>query len=43
MKITGLDVCIRKALVATCSLDGTVKVWSFNDHTAQIVSLENSK
>jgi len=28
--VTGLDVCIKKNLVATCSLDKTIKVWSYN-------------
>ena len=27
--ITGLDVCIRKPLVATCSLDHSVRVWNY--------------
>ncbi len=38
LKITGLDVCVRKTLFATCSLDKFVKVWNYADHT-----LENSK
>ncbi|EGR31811.1 WD repeat protein [Ichthyophthirius multifiliis] len=37
-KITGLDVCIRKALVVTCSFDRYVKIWNYIDNT-----LENSK
>ena len=37
-KITGLDVCIRKSLIATCSLDKTVKVWNYIENT-----LENNK
>ena len=27
--ITGLDVCIRKPLAATCSLDHSVRVWNY--------------
>lgn len=27
--ITGLDVCARKPLIATCSADHTVRVWNF--------------
>lgn len=27
--ITGLDVCLRKSLVATCSADRSVRVWNF--------------
>ena len=37
-KITGLDVCIRKALVVTCGIDRAVKIWNYIDNT-----LENSK
>jgi WD40 repeat protein len=29
-QVTGLDVCIKKNLVATCSLDKTIKVWSYS-------------
>lgn len=29
--ITGLDVCLRKPLVATCSLDRSVRVWNFEN------------
>ena len=25
----GLDVCIRKPLIATCSLDRSVRIWNF--------------
>ena len=28
--ITGMDVCIKKNLIATCSSDKTVKIWSYN-------------
>lgn len=28
-QITGLDVCIRKPLVATCSTDKSVRIWNF--------------
>lgn len=28
-EITGLDVCIRKELIATCSRDKTVSVWNY--------------
>ncbi|XP_028390638.1 cilia- and flagella-associated protein 57-like [Dendronephthya gigantea] len=27
--ITGLDVCIRKPLIATCSLDRSVRIWNY--------------
>lgn len=35
-KITGLDVCVRKALVATCGVDKSVRVWNYLDHTLEI-------
>jgi WD40 repeat protein len=28
-QVTGLDVCIRKPLIATCSLDGSVRIWNY--------------
>jgi len=28
--ISGMDVCIRKNLIATCSSDRTVKIWSYS-------------
>lgn len=28
-EITGLDICIRKQLVVTCSKDRTVKIWNY--------------
>ena len=37
--ITGMDVCIKKNLIATCSADRTVKIWSYsasNDFELQI-------
>ena len=27
--ISGMDVCIKKNLIATCSSDKTVKIWSW--------------
>ena len=27
--ISGMDVCIKKNLIATCSSDRTVKIWSW--------------
>ncbi|GFR57789.1 cilia- and flagella-associated protein 57-like [Elysia marginata] len=27
--ITGLDVCIRKPLIATCSMDRSVRIWNY--------------
>ena len=28
--ILGMDVCIKKNLIATCSMDKTVKIWSYS-------------
>lgn len=33
-----MDICIRKTLVGTCSLDKTVRIWNYLEH-----SLENMK
>ena len=30
-QILGLDVCIKKELVATCSSDRTVRLWSYTN------------
>jgi WD40 repeat protein len=27
--ITGIDVCIRKPLIATCSSDRSIRIWNF--------------
>lgn len=34
--ITGLDVCIKKELVATCSADKTVRIWNFGGQTPKL-------
>ncbi len=34
--ITGVDTCIRKPLVVTCSLDRTVRVWNYLDRTIDL-------
>lgn len=36
--IDGMDVCIKKNLVATCSMDKSVKIWSYS--SAQGLQLE---
>ena len=38
-EITGLDVCIRKELIATCSKDRTVSVWNYAHKTHEISTL----
>jgi WD40 repeat protein len=35
-QITGLDTCIRKPLVVTCSPDKTIRVWNYMDSTPVI-------
>ena len=35
-EITGLDVCIRKQLIVTCSRDKTVNIWDYNNRSLEI-------
>jgi len=35
-EITGLDVCVRKELIATCSKDKTVSIWNYATKTHEI-------
>lgn len=28
-QILGVDICIRKPLIATCSLDKSVRIWNY--------------
>jgi len=37
-EVTGLDVCIRKPLVATCSVDKSVRVWNYETWLVSILS-----
>eukprot|EP01063_Lacrimia_lanifica_P009665 TRINITY_DN16595_c0_g1_i1.p1 TRINITY_DN16595_c0_g1~~TRINITY_DN16595_c0_g1_i1.p1 ORF type:complete len:1239 (+),score=580.13 TRINITY_DN16595_c0_g1_i1:149-3865(+) len=34
--ITGIDTCIRKPLIVTCSKDHTIRVWNYLEHTLDI-------
>lgn len=34
--ITGVDVCIRKPLIATCSMDRSVRIWNFETGALEI-------
>jgi hypothetical protein len=34
--ITGLDICIRKPFVVTCSLDKYIKVWDYYENRLEI-------
>jgi len=33
--ITGIDICVRKALIATCSSDRTLRIWNYQDHSLE--------
>ena len=35
-EITGLDVCIRKDLIVTCSKDKTVRIWNYTTRTHEV-------
>jgi len=37
--VTGLDVCIRKQLIATCSRDKTVCIWNYEKRDLEISSI----
>ncbi|XP_060629266.2 cilia- and flagella-associated protein 57 [Anolis sagrei] len=34
--VTGLDTCIRKPLVATCSLDKSVRIWNYETNSLDL-------
>jgi hypothetical protein len=34
--ITGIDVCVRKPLVATCGADKSVRIWNYLDKVSFI-------
>ncbi|RKP04335.1 hypothetical protein CXG81DRAFT_8469, partial [Caulochytrium protostelioides] len=36
-QITGMDVCVRKPLLATCGSDRSVRLWNFVDNTVELV------
>ncbi|KAK9830297.1 hypothetical protein WJX72_010857 [[Myrmecia] bisecta] len=36
-EVTGIDACIRKPLIATCSADRTVRLWNFMDKSMELV------
>jgi WD40 repeat protein len=35
--ITGMDVCIRKPLIATCASDHSIRVWNYLDSTSELI------
>lgn len=34
--ITGLDICIRKPLIATCSMDRSVRIWNYETSSLEL-------
>lgn len=41
--ITGLDTCIRKELLATSSKDKTIRVWSYQHNTLELMHVANEE
>jgi WD40 repeat protein len=41
--ITGLDTCIRKELIATCSKDKSIRVWSYQHNTLELSHVANEE
>jgi len=37
--ITGLDVCIRKPLIATCSMDRSIRIWNFETSILELYKI----
>ncbi|KAI9149781.1 hypothetical protein H9P43_009960 [Blastocladiella emersonii ATCC 22665] len=36
-QVTGMDTCVRKPLIVTCSSDKSVRVWNYQDATSELV------
>lgn len=34
-EVTGMDVCIRKPIIATCSTDKSIRVWNYENKSVQ--------
>ncbi|KAG2522825.1 hypothetical protein JM18_002955 [Phytophthora kernoviae] len=43
LHVTGMDVCVRKPLLVTCSLDRTVRVWNYIDRTCEVAKRFNEE
>lgn len=41
--VTGLDVCIRKQLIVTCSLDKSVRVWNYVNKSLDICEYQTDQ
>ncbi|GMH45741.1 hypothetical protein BSKO_13704 [Bryopsis sp. KO-2023] len=37
--ILGVDTCIRKPLIATCSMDKTIRLWNYLDKSVELVKV----
>ena len=37
--LIGVDICIRKPLIATCSTDNSVRIWNYMDKTTDLVKV----
>jgi WD40 repeat protein len=36
-EVTGLDVCMRKPLLATCSTDKSIRIWNFETWSVSLI------
>jgi hypothetical protein len=34
--VTGLSMCVRQPLIATCSMDRTVHLWNYSERTCEL-------
>lgn len=41
--VTGLDMCVRRPLLATCSTDRTVRLWNYNERTCELCKTFNEE
>ena len=41
--VTGLDVCVRKQLLVTCSKDRTVRVWNYHTKSLEIAEQQTDE
>jgi WD40 repeat protein len=42
-RITGLDVCLRKPIIATCGSDKTVRIWNYVTRQVEVVTQFNEE
>lgn len=41
--VTGLDTCVRKPLVATCSTDKSIRIWNYMDKSTDLFKVFNEE